>query len=314
MKTTENERSRAPRAVPKAIRFASGPPNQPGGFAKSMFQEDLYSGIAPYPWRRGGNEFISVTGNDDDREKVSTLFASLGRGRAFPVERSVADAIEIIGVQIVHYGAAVFEKLGGSKDVPLTLSSFSPEHVWRVPGLFIQVVPRTAWGYAERKYAVIRSRDVWRLKLPRQLGSVRGYRAMIRQLSTWSPLGPRFLQSELEKRRFPEDFSVGDYSRLLRVHQYQVTRELGWTARDWSLDYVTEFYQFYRLTTFKWAQAVLREHIVSELNSFLSRQGLTARIELQNVILASAILEVRQRLKQGTLDFAGVNKALEGKI
>jgi hypothetical protein len=300
--------------VPKAVRFASGPPSAREGFAKHMFQEDLYSGIAPYSLRRGNNECISVTGDEPDRERVSILCASLGRGHSFSVERSVADAIETIGVQLAHYGTALFEKLGGSKDVPLTLSSFSPEHVWSLPGFFLQIVPRQSWSYTKRKYAFIRSKDVWRLRLPRQFGSIRKYRAMLAQLSAWPTLGPDFVHSELEKRRFPQDFSVSDYSRLLRVHQYRVTRDWGWTTRDWSLDYVTEFYQFHRLATFKWAQAILREHIVSELNTFLLRQGIGARVALQNVPLASTILHAREQLKNGAIDFAGLNKALETKV
>lgn len=279
-----------------------------------MFQEDLYSGIAPYPWRRGETEHVLLTGDKEDRDKVSILCGSLGGGRSLSVERSLAGAIENVGVQLAYYGTALFEKLGGSKDVPLTLSAFSPEHVWSMPGFFLQVVPRNSWTYTERKYAFIRSKDVWRVRLPPQLGSVKKYRVMLAQLSAWPTLGPDFLQSELEKRRFPEDFSVSDYSRLLRVHQYRVTRDWGWTIRDWSLDYVTEFYQFYRLATFKWAQATLREHIVSELNTFLSRQRIRARIALQNVPLASTILHVRERLKQGTIDFAGLNEALESKV
>lgn len=300
--------------MPKAVRFASGPPSDREGFAKHMFLEDLYSGIAPYSWRRGEGKFILVTGDEEDRERVSILCGSLGGGRSFSVERSLADAIEKIGVQLAYYGTALFEKLGGSKDVPLTLSPFSPEHVWSMPGVFLQIVPRESWSYTDRKYAFIRSKDVWLLSLPPQLGSVRKYRAILAQLSAWPTLGPDFLQSELEKRRFPQDFSVSDYSRLLRVHQYRVTRDLGWTTRDWSLDYVTEFYQFYRLATFKWAQAILREHIILELNNFLSRQGIEAKIALQNTPLASTILSVREQFRQGTIDFAGLNKALEPNV
>jgi hypothetical protein len=278
-----------------------------------MFQEDLYSGIAPYFLRRGRSEFISLTGTEEDREKVSILCSSLGRGHPFSAEQSVADAIETIGIQLAHHGTALFEKLGGSKDVPLTLSSFSPEHVWSLPGFFLQIVPRQSWSYTKKKYAFIRSKDVWRLKLPRQFGSMRKYRTMLAQLSAWPTFGPGFLQSELDKRRFPQDFSVSDYGRLLRVHQYRVTRDWGWTTRDWSLDYITEFYQFYRLATFKWAQAVLREHIVSELNAFLSQHDVRASVALQKVPLASVILDVREKLKQGTIDFSGVNKAIEIK-
>src|SRR5262249_20222656 len=136
------------------------------------------------------------------------------------------------------------------------------------------------------------------------------YRTLLDQLSAWPELGPDFLQAEIEKRRFPQDFVVGDYNRLLRIHQYRVTRKWGWTRRDWSLDYITEYYQFYLMLTVTWAQAVLREHIVSELNTLLLELNVAAKITLQGVPSANGILDVREKMKQGTIDFAGVNKAL----
>lgn len=308
MDTAKKQPNKVARPVPRAARFASGPPKDREAFAKHMFQEDLCSGILPYHLRRGENEWISVTGNEEDRRKALALCGSLGAGRPFSVERSVADAIETIGVRLAHYGVALFEKLGGSEGVPLTLSPFNEEHVWSLPGLFLQMVPRQSWEYTKKKYAFIPSKYVWRVRLPRQLGSRRKYRAMLAEFSAGSSLGPDFLQAELEKRRFPQEFSVGDYMRLVRVHQYRATRGWGWPTRDWSLDYVTEFYQFYRLATFKWAQAVLREHIVVQLNIFLSQQGISAKIALQNVPQASTILEAREKLRQGAIDFAGLNK------
>jgi hypothetical protein len=136
------------------------------------------------------------------------------------------------------------------------------------------------------------------------------HKGLLTHLSAWSTLGPAFLQTELDNLRLPQDFSFGEYNRMVRVQQYRVTRDWGWTSRDWSLDFVTEFYQFYRFVTFKWAQAVLWEHIVSELNILLSEQNIAASIGLQNVPVARDILAVREKLKQGTIDFAGVNKAV----
>jgi hypothetical protein len=44
------------------------------------------------------------------------------------------------------------------------------------------------------------------------------------------------------------------------------------------------------------------------LNIFLSQQGISAKIALQNVPQASTILEAREKLRQGAIDFAGLNK------
>ncbi len=275
-----------------------------------MFQQDVHAGIVPYNLRLGEEKWISLTGEKEEREKVSILCDSVGRGYSYSSEDSVKDAMREIALSLAYFGIALFEILEGSKDSSATLYAFNSSCAWSLPAVYLQVAPRTSWQFLERKYALVPKSDVWRVKLPRKLASVRGYRTLLAQLSAWPELGPDFLQAELEKRRFPQDFSVTDYNRQLRIHQYRATRKWGWVRRDWSLDYVTEYYQFYRTLTFRWAQALVREHIVSELNALLSRLNIRATISLEALTTSDEILDIRAKMERGEIDFSGVNKAL----
>jgi hypothetical protein len=130
-------------------------------------------------------------------------------------------------------------------------------------------------------------------------------------LTSWSGLGPRFLQEDLEKRSLPRDFDFEAYRRMFLIHQMNVTATWGWNGRDWSLDHVTEYYQFYRHLTFKWAKAVLRDHVVAELNLLLRELGIKGEIALRHLSSPEHILETREKLRIGKLDFAGAANAIQ---
>jgi hypothetical protein len=132
----------------------------------------------------------------------------------------------------------------------------------------------------------------------------------LKELSAWSSLGPKFYEDDLKRRHLPKEFVFGDYRRAHQIQLYRATRDWGWGGRDWSLNYVTEYYQFYRHLTFKWAQAVLREHIVKEFNSLFRRLGIAARIVVEGLSSPRDILKVREQMQAGGLDFAGATKAI----
>jgi len=297
--------------MPKALHFAPSQSDEANALSRHMFQEDIYTGIFPYHFARGDENKIFILGEEQEKQKLFALFDSLGRGHSYSTEDSARDAVDQIALRLAHYGVALFEIVKNSENSSVVLSSFNPDFAWRLPAFYLQIAPRYAWTHTDRKYALLKKNEVWRVTLPATLGSVQQYRAMLSGLSAWSVMGPDFLEAELEKkRRFPSDFVVADYHRMLQVHQYRVTRRWGWIKRDWSLDYVTEFYQFHRFLTFRWAQAVLRDHIVSELNALTARLNIKAKIHLQKLASPEEILDIRGKMKQGLLDFAGAAKAL----
>jgi hypothetical protein len=146
--------------------------------------------------------------------------------------------------------------------------------------------------------------------MPHELGGAAGFRRILQEMSAWSSLGPTFFQDDLKRRQLPKEFAFGDYRRAHQVHLYRVTRDWGWGGRDWSLNYVTEYCQFYRHLTFKWAQAVLREHIVREFNSLFRRLGISAQIIMEGHSSPGDILKIREKMQAGTLDFAGATEAV----
>ena len=59
----------------------------------------------------------------------------------------------------------------------------------------------------------------------------------------------------------------------------------------------------------KWAQAVLREHIVAELNGLLRELGLQAELVVQGLPTAVSVLSVRERMVRGEISFLEANEA-----
>jgi len=57
--------------------------------------------------------------------------------------------------------------------------------------------------------------------------------------------------------------------------------------------------QFYRTLTFLWANAVLREHIISEINSLLERLGILASISVFGISKSQMILSLRNEMVAG---------------
>ena len=57
--------------------------------------------------------------------------------------------------------------------------------------------------------------------------------------------------------------------------------------------------QFYRTLTFLWANAVLREHIISEINSLLERLEILASISVFGISKSQMILSLRNEMVAG---------------
>ena len=121
--------------------------------------------------------------------------------------------------------------------------------------------------------------------------------------------GPWVLHERHRARAISEGVRFGDYRRAYQVAIFRVSRNWGWAGRDWSLDHVTEYYQFHRHLTFKWAQSVLRQHVIKELNSLFLRLGISARIVIGGLSSSSDILRVDE-MKEGSLDFSAATKAI----
>jgi hypothetical protein len=307
MGKTKNKR---PRGSRKTLQFSTLRSYEAPPLYQHMFQQDVQMIGHFSPSRRIEGPVFRLEGTEENLAKADALCGSLGGDHGHRPGENVAGAIEKVVLHLAYYGRALFEIVVEPEEAALSLAPFGPDYVWSLPFFYLQVAPRASWSDLNHKYAVLRKDAVWRVEMPRELGGTSGFRRVLEGLAEWPSLGPGFYTNDIEQGRFPEEFVFGDYRRAHQVQIYWVTRSWGWAGRDWSLDHVTEYYQFHRHLTFKWAQSVLREHVVRQFNFLFRRLDISVQIVIEGLSSPSEILKVREEMRAGVLDFDAATKAI----
>ena len=306
-------RNRPARSQGKALRFATSPRasdfDAPPLY-RHMFQEDIQSLRYAVRLSRREEETYHLVGEEAECEKALTICAAVANEDNYRPATNIAGAIGEVVTQLAFYGKAMFEIIDDESDSGLSFASLNPKYVWNIASHCLQIAPRAAWPYLDRKYAVLEKVSIWKIEMPRELGGGRGFRRTLAELSKWPSLGPGFFREDIERRQMPKEFDFSKYQRAHQVLLYRATRRWGWNCRGSSSPNLTEFYWFYRHLTFKWADAVLREHLIAELNSLFDRLGTSARIVVEGHSSPEEILKVRDQMRVGLLDFAGATKAI----
>ena len=140
--------------------------------------------------------------------------------------------------------------------------------------------------------------------MPSQLGGTKGYLRILGGLKRYKGTFPPFLQEDLHAQRANPNFQPSEYTRYKQAWMARLTIPWGWPRRDTSLNHETEFFHFYRTITFRWAQAILRDHIIDELNLLLKKLQINSQITIHGIPTPASILEIRQKMADGNISFA----------
>ena len=189
------------------------------------------------------------------------------------------------------------------------MHSFTSQRLFHAFGRYIQIIPkadRDLWG---KSYVIVPEEDIWDVAMPEVLGGYRGYRAILRRLARFQLLGPLFFQTELTRQGWPAHYDFQRHVREAEFFEAKTTARWGWHRRDYSQSNWTDFYMYYRILRFKWAQAVVREHIVNELNRLFARLRVEAKIVVKGLPTASEILAIQQRMSKGDISFLEASDA-----
>jgi hypothetical protein len=166
-------------------------------------------------------------------------------------------------------------------------------------------VPKADQDKWKRSVVILPKRVLWLVSIPKELGGYRGYRKILARLARFNWTAPPFWQEEMG-RGFgftKTNFNFSEYRREIDIYQSRVTRKWGWNGRDTSSEKWTEFALFYRIITFRWAQAVLREHILNELNGLFRRLNIEAEIQIVGLPSAREILQLRTAMTEGSISY-----------
>jgi hypothetical protein len=290
-----------------SLRYDQGPES-------SMFIQDISSSVVPLWARRGRDERFkaNISGTDVDRDRVIALLWSLGRDNRHDIEELVAGAIREIARHLSGYGRALYEVGRANEDQSVyLLSGFISARSFNLRWCWLQVVPTQDRELWERSITILPSRDVWVVRMPKLLGGYRGYRAILRKLNRFGNSGPNFWRDDLgHARSLPTYFNFMEYRREVEIFTTRITRKWGWNRRDFGDRNWTEFMQFFRTLTFHWAQALLREHIVSEFNLLLVRLGINAELSVSGLLTPGEILRIRDEMMEGKISFGKAFEAI----
>ena len=161
---------------------------------------------------------------------------------------------------------------------------------------------RRNWDDSHRSIRLHLRKRTWLIDPPRGLGGRAGLRRVLKRLSRFPLAFPRWTATSLVQEQHKVRFDVNGYSRLQAAYQAVAVRNWGWSGRDTSLNHWTEYYLFDRTLRFQHALALLRQHVVAEINEMLTRRlVLDVRVSLEGLPSADEVVRVRERMATGEL-------------
>ncbi|MEP3321516.1 MAG: hypothetical protein ABJN40_10760 [Sneathiella sp.] len=290
------------------FRSLSSPPFS--SLTLDMFVEDVPLSIVPIRGRTRRNEKFSITlhGDEQSQKAALSVLSSLARNDEDNLVGLTCEAIENIATLLAWDGCAYYE-LFSTKDNLLNLSNFTSKRLFRVPFYYLQIVPKGHWEDIGRKVNIIRSSEVWQITMPRQLGGKKRYKTTLKNLERFGSSAPEFWLENMQSG-FSSHFNFGDFVKETNIYHEKATKIWGWNRRDSGNEYFTEFYSFYSMVTFRWAQSIMRDHILNEINTLFSRLKITSRLNISGLPSPNDYLQLREELSEGKKSFKEVTEVI----
>lgn len=289
------------------------PRDRESSFYFTMLEQDVRQHVAPIGGSRRNRDFaVDFDAEESERERAVTLLLSVTRHERYTNEEVVTEAVRWIAAYLLQNGSALFEILSSAEE-PETyaLASFPSRYVLRIPGRYVQFIPRHARIELGAAHVFVPAEKVWHVAMPPQLGGGRAWRRLQRDLRKYTDL-PRSYGDQLASGALPPGYDLSETVRMTRYFLLRCTRAWGWLGRDSSVDSQTEFFVVHRTLTFEWAAATLRDHILTQVNALFVRLGIRAAITLRGVLSPHEILSMRSKMSAGDVDFSEVLNRIYG--
>lgn len=274
-----------------------------------MLVEDVHLTVMPIGGKShlSPNFAVEIQASPDHQTRAIAIlesFTDINRHRRHNLEELLSTAVEEIASKLAWNGRSVHEIIRDEEnEAKYKLYSFTSQRLFHAFGRYIQIIPKADRSLWNKAYIVIPEGDIWDIVMPKELGGYRDYSAILRGLTRFQHTGPLFLIDLLRSRELPVYYDAQLYVRETEIFYAKIMKRWGWNKRDYSQQNCTEFYLVYRTLQFRWALAVIREHIVNELNRLFQRLHIEAKIVMKGLPTASEVLEIRQRMCEGDISF-----------
>ncbi|MDO6487912.1 hypothetical protein Q4503_09390 [Colwellia sp. 6_MG-2023] len=271
-----------------------------------IFVEEIHLGIMPIGGRsRSHPDFsINITGDVKNKEKAKELLNSLASNNRLSTNELVCDAVDNIVKSMLYSGKAYYEITQDTPDF-LKLDNFTSDKLVNIFGLYFQFVPEKDRKMWKKKLVVKVSNSIWKIEIPKELGGSSGYRKLIHSLGNNTEMYPKCYDIEKIVTQ-SSDFNFNEYINQTKVYQYRLLELWGGNLRHTSTEYANEYYLIHRIVRFNRAQAILREHVINQLNILLNRKKIKSIIEVKGLPTVQSIDEQLKKLEEGEAKFVEI--------
>lgn len=244
-----------------------------------MFEEDFAS-IFKYASRRSGRLFDISSSNEEMTERLLSNVET--RYGPHPFDETVREWVEGIAQSLVQFGAAHYFLKDDAKRDDIRIASFGSSGVVHLFGTHIQWVPKRSvrhWDRDDeevpREIRILDSAKVMRFVMPKAIKRMLSIQNKTLAVIDKHQFGMADFQPQATHEN-PDPTNHFDFSVWRDTQEralYRSTRATGWNGRQYDSSKRSDFFVCHRLIRFRRNQLVLRDDILSQLNSELSRVG-----------------------------------------
>ena len=248
-------------------------------FNRQMFNED-FSNLFASVSRRSGNLFSIVSNDEQLTQKL--LVNKKTRCIRHSVDEAIYELVEEVAQSLIFSGSAYFFLCEDKEQEKFHITSFGSYGVVHLFGTHIQWVPKRWVRHWERddevlprEVRILDASKVMRFDMPTPIK-----RMLSAQNRTLAVLDKHQLeeahlysQATYENPNPTNHFDFRVWKDTQERALYRATRRTGWNGRNYDFTKHSDFFDCHRLILFRRNQLLLRDNILNQLSSELSKVG-----------------------------------------
>jgi hypothetical protein len=276
-----------------------------------LFTRDIPLGVMPIRGSRDRPEYsVALDPPDPATSDWLAHFIHIGQFGHDRLDEALVEFVETATHYMAYAGEVFFEIVpGDGTSRPDQLAPLAPGQVRHLPGRYLQTVPKAdRQAFDGVRFVTIPAEQMWQVKLPRDLATPRQHRRTLRRLGKLSRVMPDFaLNSGDLGRSAHYDFTA--HRKACEIGLERATNRWGTIPSLFQVEGTTEYYLFARRLQWQRSQAILREHLIAELNGFLLRLGVPHTVVVTGLPSPEQIEVTLRKLHAGEVDVAEAMKA-----
>lgn len=280
-----------------------------------MFEQDMSQLIMPLSRRAHATQYAARLEPTSATALQQTIARALGNtsGRG-DLSDALSDFIQRATQSLFHHGKATFE-IGCKKDDVGNITELYFYYVYppSVKRFLWQYWQPINWNVAKQHHIKagihrIPNERMLYIKFPNMLGGRNKLRRLLHELTFMSrePL-PKFQLKAMEEQA-NIGFNFNEFTWDKYITKGNLTRTFGWNQRKIPDNDMLEYYTVHRHLIFKRSQAVIREHIINEINHTLSGKYLNSGVQIvtDDLPTPNQLDEELAILRKGNLKFSEI--------